>query len=65
MPEGELILEVEEMLLMYTMTYPTTSASEFGKAVVKNFQEHAFPDFIKLSGPIIQFMKKVSNLMSL
>jgi hypothetical protein len=51
MPEGELILEVEEMLLMYTMTYPTTSASEFGKAVVKNFQEHPFPDFIKLSGP--------------
>jgi len=39
------------MLLMVTMTYPTTSAAEFGKAVVKNFQEHPFPDFIKLTGP--------------
>ena len=39
------------MIVMYTMTYPTTSAVEFGEAVVKNFQEHPFPDFPKLSGP--------------
>jgi hypothetical protein len=35
---------------MYTMTYPTTSAVEFGKAVAKNYQEHPLPDFMKLNG---------------
>jgi hypothetical protein len=39
------------MIVMYTMTYPTTSAVEFGKEVVKNFQEHPFPAFVKLIGP--------------
>ncbi len=39
------------MIVMFTITYPTTSAAEFGKAAVKNFQEHPFPDFIKLTGP--------------
>ncbi len=41
------------MILMFTMTYPTTSAVEFGKAVVKNFREYPFPDFIKPTGPYI------------
>jgi hypothetical protein len=39
------------MIVMYTMTFPTTSAVEFGKAVAKNFQEYPLPDFIKLIGP--------------
>jgi hypothetical protein len=39
------------MIMIYTMTYPTISAVEFGKAAVKNFQENPWPAFIKLIGP--------------
>jgi len=39
------------MILLYTMTYPTTSAVEFGKAGVRNFLENPWPDFVKLTGP--------------
>jgi len=39
------------MIVMYTITYPTSSAIDFGKAVVKNFQEHPFPEGIKMIGP--------------
>jgi hypothetical protein len=46
----DLILEVEEMILMFTMTFPSTSAAEYGKAVAKNSQEHPFPDFVKPLG---------------
>ena len=45
-----MIQEVNEMITMFTMTYPTTSAAEFGKAVLKNFQENPFPDYIKPLG---------------
>jgi hypothetical protein len=38
------------MILMLTTTYPATSAVEMGKAVVKNFQELPFPDYIKPLG---------------
>jgi len=38
------------MIVMYTVNYPSTSAVEYGKAVIKNFQEHPFPDFIKPLG---------------
>jgi len=38
------------MIIMSTMTWPTTSAVEMGKAVVKNFQELPFPDYIKPLG---------------
>jgi hypothetical protein len=39
------------MIVMFTFTFPVTSAPEFGKAVVKNFQENPLPDFLKLIGP--------------
>jgi hypothetical protein len=38
------------MIVLFTMTYPTTSAVEFAKVVVKNFQEHPLPDFMKMIG---------------
>jgi len=41
------------MIVMVTMTYPTTSAVEMGKAGAKNFQEHPLPGFMKLTGPYI------------
>ena len=39
------------MIMMYTIAFPATSATEYGKAVIKNFQEHPFPDSVKLIGP--------------
>ena len=39
------------MILIYTITCPSTSAVEFGKAGVKNFLENPWPDFVKLIGP--------------
>ncbi len=33
------------------MTCPTTSAVELGKASVKNFLDHPWPEFVKLTGP--------------
>jgi hypothetical protein len=38
------------MIVMFTMTYPTTSAVEYANAVLKNFQENPFPDFMKMTG---------------
>ena len=38
------------MIFLFTMTYPGTSAADFGKAVIKNFQEHPWPDFARLTG---------------
>ncbi len=38
------------MIVMITSTYPSTSAVEISKAVLKNFQEHPFPDFMKPLG---------------
>jgi hypothetical protein len=45
-----MIQEVDEMIVMYTLTCPTTSAVEMGKAVVKNFAEYPFPSYIKVIG---------------
>lgn len=39
------------MLVMITMTWPTTSTIELAKAGIKNFQENPFPDFMRLTGP--------------
>jgi len=45
------MLEVAEMIVLFTLTWPTTSSIEMGKAGVKNFQENPWPDFVKLTGP--------------
>jgi hypothetical protein len=44
-------LEVEEMIVMLTFTWPTTSSIELAKAGLKNFQENPLPDSARLIGP--------------
>jgi hypothetical protein len=39
------------MMVLFTMTWPTTSTLEIAKAAAKNFQENPWPDSTRLTGP--------------